>query len=380
MDQEQADRLLGGGSEISMSVRRDETGIEIEELTLNAARLTAAAQGTLSSLSSDIVAQVSMPSLADADPDFGGRFEAEARLTGPSGLRRLTLSGEAEDLRVGIEQLDRALTGMTTLAAILEEGPGGYELETFRLSNPQLTAQGEGSFVEGALDAMAQIAVPDLAVLRPEWSGSIEAEASLSEEDGRRIIDLTGAGQDLNFGQAGVGEALTGRTDLRVLAEEQDGTVTLRDVRVTGERVQAVAEGTFGEGVTDLRADLSLASLAPFGPGWRGMLDAQATFREDGDGQRRLELSGTGRDLAFGQAQVDGALAGDTQIQVSGTEANGVFTIETAQIQNPRLNATAVGQVGAGATDVQAQLAAVGPALSRRRHPRRRHCRGPPGR
>lgn len=359
LGQEQADRLLGGESRITLDVRRDETGIEIEELTLNAARLTAEAQGIVSSLSSDLVAQVSMPSLADADPDFGGSFEAEARLTGPAGLRRLTLDGEAADLRIGIEALDRALEGMTTLTAILGESEEGYQLETFRLSNPQLTAQGQGAFVEGAIDAVAQLAVPDLAVLRPEWSGSLQAEAEVTEEDGRRVIDLTGEGTNLNFGQAGVGEALTGRTLLRVLAEEQDGRVTLQDVRVSGERVQAVAEGTLGEGVTDLRADLSLDTLAPFGSGWRGALQAQATFREAEDGQRRLELTGTGRDLSFGQAQVDGALAGETQIQLTGTEAGGVFTIETARVENPRLNATATGSVGPGATDVTAQLAAA---------------------
>ncbi|MDN5567306.1 MAG: translocation/assembly module TamB domain-containing protein, partial [Paracoccus sp. (in: a-proteobacteria)] len=94
----------------------------------------------------------------------------------------------------------------------------------------------------------------------------------------------------------------------------------------------------------------------PFGPGWRGTLKADGSFREAGDGIRGLELTGTGRDLAFGQAQVDGALQGETRLAVTGTEQGGIFTIQNARIENPRLQASATGQVGAGATKVDAKV------------------------
>ncbi len=41
---------------------------------------------------------------------------------------------------------------------------------------------------------------------------------------------------------------------------------------------------------------------------------------------------------------------------VTGNEQGGIFTIDTAQVENPRLSASATGQVGAGATDVAATL------------------------
>jgi translocation and assembly module TamB len=107
-----------------------------------------------------------------------------------------------------------------------------------------------------------------------------------------------------------------------------------------------------------MRGNVQVKSLASFGRGWRGALDAQGTFKGDGSGQRVLDVTGTGQDLSFGQAQVDGALSGATRLAVRGTERDGVFTIQTAQVQNPRLNLAAQGKLGKGATDLGADLRA----------------------
>ncbi|MBU3029044.1 translocation/assembly module TamB domain-containing protein [Paracoccus marinaquae] len=356
LDQDQLDRMLSGESRIALRARRDETGIELEELTVNAQGLTAEAQGYLNSLSSDVTAQISMPSLQAADPDFSGGLEAEAKLSGATGQRRLSVSGEASDLRIGIEALDGALQGRTSLALVAGEAEGGYQVETFQLSNPQLRAEAEGSFAPGALDAVADFEITDLSALKAGWSGDLAARARLSEEDGTRFIDLDGTGQDLSLGQQNVDGALTGSTTLKVLAEEKGGVVTLRDVRLVNEQISATAAGVYGEGVTDVTAQIDARSLASLGAGWRGSLDIDGSFREAGDGVRRLDLTGTGHDLAFGQAQVDGALAGETRLAVSGTEREGVFQIEQAQVENARLNAAATGRVGGGQTDLSARL------------------------
>ncbi|WP_108500808.1 translocation/assembly module TamB domain-containing protein [Paracoccus indicus] len=356
VDVPQADRMLEGRSTIDLKARRDEVGIEIEDFAINAKRLTATAQGLVSSLSSDLTAQISMPSLSDADPAYGGSLEAEAKLNGPQGQRRLTLSGLAQDLQIGIEALDNALSGQTNLTAIAAETEAGYQLETFQLANPQLSAEAEGSFAQGALDAVASFDLVDLSAIKPEWSGNFAAKATLSEDEGTRRIAVTGMGQDLSLGQSGVDGALTGTTRLAVNAIEKDGVITIQDGSLENDQMSANLQGTYGQGVTDISGDVDVASLAPFGPGWRGTLTAEGSFREAGDGIRRLELTGTGRDLSFGQAQVDGALAGETRLAVTGTEQDGIFTIQNAQIENPRLSAEATGQVGAGATDVTATV------------------------
>lgn len=356
LDQPQLDRLLEGRSTITVDARRDETGIEIENLAVNAQRLTAQAQGYVNSLSSDVTATISMPSLQDADPDFSGALQAEAKLSGPTGQRQLTVSGEAEDLRIGVESLDNALDGTTTLTVLAAERDSGYEVEVFRLANPQLRAEGRGRFAQGALDGSVDLAVPDLSAIRAGWAGEFDATARLTERDGTRFVDLTGSGQNLSLGVQNADAALTGTTRLRLSAEERDGTVTLRAMDLTNDQIEATAQGVYGPGVTDLSADVLVRSLAPFGPGWRGALTLTGSFAEAGDGVRRLDVSGTGRDLAFGQAQVDGALAGETRLAVTGTERNGVFTIDQARIDNPRLGVTAAGVVGGDQTDLSAQV------------------------
>lgn len=355
VDQPQLDGLLSGQSTVRLEARRDETGLEIEEFRINANQLTAEARGLISSLSSNLTAQISMPALSEIDPAYAGSLEAEAVLSGVQGQRRLTLSGEAEDLSLGIEALDNALAGTTTLTAIAQEIDSSYQLETFQLSNPQLSAEAEGSFAQGALDAVADFEIVDLSAIRPEWSGGLRARAELSEEDGARMIELTGQGLDLSLG-SGTDEALTGTTQLAVRASERDGVITISEGRLANDQMRAIVEGVYGEGVTDLEGTVDIASLAPFGAGWQGSVAAEGSFREIGDGARRLEVTGTAQDLSLGQAQVDGALAGETRFAVTGVEEDGVFAIDTAAIENPRLAATASGQVGAEATDVTVQL------------------------
>ncbi|MGR3248580.1 MAG: translocation/assembly module TamB domain-containing protein [Paracoccus sp. (in: a-proteobacteria)] len=355
VDQPQLDGLLGGRSTIELQARRDEIGLEIENLSIDANQLTAQAEGLISSLSSNLTAQISMPALSEVDPAYAGSLQAQAVLSGAQGQRRLTISGEAEDLSLGIEALDNALDGTTTLTAIAAETDAGYQLETFQLSNPQLSAEAEGSFAQGALDAVASFQIAELSEIRPEWSGSLQARAELSEEDGARLIELTGQGQNLSFG-SGTDDALTGTTQLALRASERDGVITISEGRLVNDQLRATVEGVYGEGVTDISGVVDVDSLAPFGPGWQGSLQAEGSFQETGEGARRLEVTGTAQNLSFGQAQVDNALEGETRFAITGVETDGVFVIDTAIIENPRLSASATGQVGSEATDVTVQL------------------------
>ena len=357
-DQEQVDRLLSGQSNIVVSVRRDENGIEINDLSVNAQALTATAQGLIATGSSDVQARIELGDLSDADPAFGGALLAEAFLNGPAGARRLTISGEAQELRTGIPELDGALAGRTNLTVIAgESGDGSYRLEQLRLANPQVTLDGQGDFAPGHLDAQVNLEFPDLTVLGRGWSGGLTASATAREQDGVRHIDLTGRGQDLRLGQQDVDGALTGTTDLRLLAEERDGVLTIRQLDLTNQQVTATAQGTYGPGVTDITASAEVQSLAAFGRGWRGSLAAQGSLRDEEGGIRRLALTGTGQDLALGQQNVDGALSGTTQIAVHATEQDGQFTIQQAELTNDQAQIRATGTIGSQSTDLSGHAA-----------------------
>ncbi len=358
LDQPQADRLLAGRSTITVSARRDNTGIELRDLTVNAQNLTVKGQGYLNSGASDVQARIEMPSLAAADPAMSGSILADARLTGPTNARQLEISGKAVDLVTGIKELDGALKGETDLRVKAAQANGAFEVQELRLSNPQLAADGTGSFATGALDAKLNFNVPDLAIFESGLSGSLNASATATEKAGVRLIELNGQGVELRLGQSGVEGALSGVTQLKLLAEQQGQDVTVKELTLKNDQMDATAQGVVGPAKTDLTAQLDLRSLASFGRGWRGALKADARFADDGTGGRLLNVTGAGQDLSFGQAQVDGALAGETRLTLRGTERDGVFAIETAQIDNPRLNVAATGKVGKGATDVNAELRA----------------------
>ncbi|WP_278876110.1 translocation/assembly module TamB domain-containing protein [Paracoccus yeei] len=356
--QDQADRMLAGASRIDLAMRRDTDGIRLRRLTVNAQNLTAQAQGYLNSGASDVTATISMPDLSVADPAYGGALETQARLTGPLNARKLDLDGHAQDLALGRPEIDGAFKGRTDLVVQLQEQNGSYELQQFRLTNPQLQAEGAGQFAPDALEGKLSLTMPDLAVLGRGFSGGITLDGTATKQGSARRIALTGRGTDLRFGQSDVDGALTGVTDLRLQAsQDAQGDFTIQAFELKNQQMQATAQGSIGE-TTDMTGQLDIRSLASFGRGWRGALSARGSFKDDGTGARRLDVTGTGRDLSFGQTQVDGALTGETQLALRGTERDGVFTIETAQVQNPRLNVTAQGKLGQGATDLNAELRA----------------------
>lgn len=355
--QDHADRMLAGESRIDLSARRDTTGIVLRNLTVNAQNLTAKAQGYLRSGASDVTAQITMPDLSVADPRYSGLVQTEARLTGPETARELALSGHAQDLVLGRPEIDGAFKGRTDLVLALLEKDGAYELQQFDLANPQLQAKGAGSFSMQALDGRLSVTMPDLSVLGRGFQGGVTLNGTALKQGDMRRLELTGRGTDLRFGQADVDGALTGVTDLRLLAREQGGAFTIDSFNLENQQMLATAQGTIGQ-TTDMTGRVQIRSLASFGRGWRGALQAQGSFKDDGSGARVLDVTGTGRDLSFGQTQVDGALAGDTNLALRGTERGGVFAIDTARVENPRLNVTAQGQVGAGATDLRADLRA----------------------
>ncbi|SMO74586.1 translocation/assembly module TamB domain-containing protein [Paracoccus laeviglucosivorans] len=356
--QANADRMLAGASRIDLSAKRDTTGIQLRRLTVNAQNLTTEAQGFVSSWASDVTAKISMPDLSVADPRYAGAINTDAHLTGASGARKVVLNGDARDLVVGMPEIDGAFKGETKLLVELLETNGTYDLQKFDLSNPQLQADGTGSFSPTELDGQLNVAMPDLAVLGRGFSGGLTAQATATRADGARKIKVTGRGTDLRLGQQDVDGALTGVTNLDLDAEERGGEFTINSFNLNNQQLLAEAQGKVGGSGTDMTGRVDIKSLASFGRGWRGALNAQGSFKDDGTGARRLDVTGTGSNLSFGQAQLDGALTGATQLAIRGTERDGTFQIETARVENPRLNLAAEGRVGQGTTDLRANLRA----------------------
>ncbi|WP_347267359.1 translocation/assembly module TamB domain-containing protein [Paracoccus sp. (in: a-proteobacteria)] len=360
LGQAQADRMLAGQSRISLSALRDASGIDLRHLTVNAQNLTAQAQGRLDSHSSTLRAEIAMPDLSVADPGMSGAFHTEARLTGATGARELALSGTAQDLAIGIAAIDGALRGKTALDLAVAQQDGGFQLQSFQLHNPQLAAEGRGNFASGAMDAKLSFSMPDLAALGLGFSGGFTAEAQVLEQDGLRRIALSGRGNDLRLGRQDLDGALTGTTDLRLLAEQQGEQITLHEFELSNRQMQASARGTLGPDGTDLTGRADIASLAAFGRGWRGTLSAEGSLRDAGSGARRLEITGSGSGLALGQPRIDPLLAGPTSLSLSALRHDdGSFSVERLRLQNPQLSVSGDGDP-AGRLQLDARLHDLG--------------------
>lgn len=138
-----------------------------------------------------------------------------------------------------------------------------------------------------------------------------------------------------------------------------NGVLTIEQAVIDNPRTNADISGTIGGGQTNVQGRVNLADLSALGLGWRGSFAATGSFADDGSGVRRLVVDGTGNNLSLGQAQADAALAGPTRLTVRGAERDGVLTLEEAVVASARLNATARGTIGAGRTDVSADVRAA---------------------
>jgi len=349
--QPQLDRLLAGNSSVTASVRRDAEGIEVREAKVEAARLSARASGTITTEGSDLTATLRLASLADVDPALAGALQAEARLTGPADARKLTLNGGATDLLTGVAQLDAALQGRTELAAEASQSEGGWRVDNFRLSNPQLSAEGQGSLAPGAIDTSLRFAVPQIGALQPGWSGALQGNGRIADTPAGLRLTLEGTGEELRFGQADVDGALSGTTRFSVEALRKNDGLTLERAEVVNDQARISASGTLGGTGTDLTGTAEIKALESLGRGWKGALSLQGRVADDSNGRRRFDLTGTGQGLKLGQAQADAALTGTTQIALQGSQGPEGVTIEQGRIANDQAQITAQGTIGAQGTN-----------------------------
>lgn len=360
VDQDQVDGLLRGRSVIRLSAARDDEGTEIRDFSVDAQRVLLRASGPLNSRSSNVRAMLSVPSLADIDPEMTGSLQADAFLTGPKKRRRITLNGQLADLHTGVQDLDSALEGKTTLAIEVQEESGTFNLEKLRLANPQMRVDGQGAFAPGKMDATVDFDIPDIGNLYHEFAGNLAGQARLRDAAGSRLIEVKAKGDDLRLGQQSVQGAKPGVTVFDLHATQgADGNISVDRFLLKNNQVDAHAQGVIGTEKTDIQGAVKVQSMATFGRGWRGALDLTGRFADQADGSRGLKIDGSGQDLALGQAQLDGAFKGKSDLLVAATERDGVFTIDQAYIDSPRVKANARGRVGNGQTDVSGDVRAA---------------------
>ena len=370
LDNAQLDHLLQGNSTITLSAGRTQDGTELRDLAINAQRISLSASGSANSANLDLTADFKVPTLADIDPNFAGTLNANARLVGGPGARQLTVTGAASDLQTGIAAIDGAFAGATQLDASLQERADGFSLTSLQLRNPQLNLDGAGKMTGGAVDAAFDLDVTDLGALGERFAGLLNARAEITGNAAARNIRITGTGSDLSIGQANIDGLLGGETRINLQATQRGDVITLGETRIGNDQLSVTATGTLGAAGTQANARLEIPTLAPMGAGWKGAVTADAAISQTGGGNRQIRVDATGRDLALGQQNVDGALGGQTDLTMLAEQSSdGAMRLKSLDLSNPQLNAQASGELVDGRASGQAaaqiaSLAALGQGWS----------------
>ncbi|MFV0292077.1 MAG: translocation/assembly module TamB domain-containing protein [Paracoccus sp. (in: a-proteobacteria)] len=348
-----------GETQFLVTVEQGDDRLKIADAQVSNDQLEARASGVIAGEETDVQAQVRITSLAPLGRNWSGALSANAGMTeGQDGTRHIRIDATGQDIAFGQENTDAPLSGQTDIAIIAEQQPetGVLALRSFDLHNPQMTATASGQMQGRAIDGQAVAQIEDLASLGLGWSGSLNANARIAtDEAGTRQVEVDGSGQDIRLGPAQAGAPRTGQTDISIRMEQTaDRTIRIYHADIANDQMMVSAEGNIGMTGTDARAQVQLRNMASFGLGLQGALDINATIADTGDGGRRLSVTGTGQDLAFGPLDDADARSGTVTIDLMALDRDGGYMIERAHLLGDQLQVRAGGAIGTDGTDVRA--------------------------
>lgn len=194
VDQPELDRLLSGESRVAVSAARDETGTALRRLEVRAATLSALLSGRIATGASDLRATLDFSDLSALGRSYRGALKGEARLTETGGTWRMTLDARGGGLGIGRIEIDRVLAGDVKLALTASQRGGRTRLESFSLTNPQVSVTAEGSREGAASRVEVSARLADMALLAPGFPGPLTVRGAISETATGFALDLTGEG------------------------------------------------------------------------------------------------------------------------------------------------------------------------------------------
>ena len=330
--QPQADRLLSGLSQVTLDAKRDATGTTLRALEMTAGPLTASAAGTITSTGADLTASVTLTDLSRLDPAWRGRIAANATVTGPPKTARITLDGRTEGLALGQADADKLLAGTSDLSVVLRLAEGALQLDSARLSNPQIKLDAKGSASASQRDLTLDARLANLGLFVPDFPGPVTVKGTATE---------AGRGYDMSLsaqGPGGIDATVSGN-----LSETFDRA----DLSVRGRALAALANpflsGRLISGPLSfdlaLRGPLALSSLSGTVGLSGGRIADPSVFMALQDVNATARLNGTSANVT-----ANAALSTRGQIAMAGTvglsapfTAGMEITIQNALLRDPQL-------------------------------------------
>ena len=305
LDIPEADRLLAGPSTLTASIRRDEAGIALRALEVVADGLLARANGKLSTLGSDLTGSVALDDVAVLGPGYGGSVALDGRFTGTPEDGQVKLTGSGQSLRIGNAEADKLLAGKSVLDLALALKNGLVQVQSAKLSNPQLSLTASGTVDGSRRDIKLDARLANLGLIVPEVQGPLTLSGTATQDangyglniqgKGPGQISATVAGNIANgFGSAdltikGAGEA--GLANLFISPRSVSGRVGY-DLRLSGPLALRSLAGrvTLSDGrITDPGTGLSLQGVEAIGQMQNGSVQLAVTSDVSSGGRLRVD-------------------------------------------------------------------------------------------
>ncbi|MFT3975335.1 MAG: translocation/assembly module TamB domain-containing protein [Amaricoccus sp.] len=130
-----------------------------------------------------------------ANRDLGGAIDltAEGSVSPLVGGFDLAFDGTANDVRVGISQVDPLLAGETTLSGRVVRDSQGFRTEDLKLANPQLAFASNGQVSSTKTDIGFEASISDLGLVDPRLGGALTASGHASGAGQPVAVSLTAA-------------------------------------------------------------------------------------------------------------------------------------------------------------------------------------------
>ncbi|QYK43432.1 MAG: translocation/assembly module TamB domain-containing protein [Paracoccaceae bacterium] len=354
-----------------LSRQRGDDSLRIGELRLSAADYGLTARGMVSGLT----AGFRIEGAAEAQARDLSRFAALAGRPLAGGAR-LTVHGAGSplggdfdlvadvagtDLRIGQTEADNLLRGPSRVQVSVRRDTAGTVLRDLTVTAGPARLTATGTIATAGSDLTAQFDFPDLGVLGGDWRGGLAAEARLTGTEEDAALTLRGSSRDLRTGLAEADGLLRGQTSLDIRLDRRGDRIGIETANLTNAQGALRLTGHYDPAGSDLSAALSLADLRVLGARYAGALSAD--LRAAGTPEAgTLNLTGTGRGLAAGQAEADRLLRGDSALRLALRVDGRRLRVEEARLTNPQLSVEATG-LAEGADrriDLTARLANLG--------------------
>lgn len=249
----QADPLIGGRTELSVSARRDAEGTTLDALSLRNAQADLRISGQLSSQSGALRLQAALEEIASLADGLTG----PARLTGDLDWQA---GGPLRLSSARLEAMGASATGEATLAP----------------DDPKLPAT-----------ATLELSVEDLSAFSTVAGRSLAGAAALRLQGAAGLRDLDFEGQidvrtrDLGLGLGSADRLWAGESRLSMAAKRDTGIVMLRALDLQTPQLTAVL--TPEDGGTALQLDAALSDLGLLLPELPGPATARGRFEPGAD-------------------------------------------------------------------------------------------------